>query len=288
MSISKKLSVIIVNYNSTQYLKNLILSINKIDQIVQEIIIVDNHSKDIKDLQITNKKIKIIFNNDNRGFSKAVNQGIIISKSKYILLINPDCLIIDDSIVKSFEFLLKRKNIGAIGGKIQEMDSLNYQHTANSKPNFLTAIFEFTNIKKLFPNNIFSKNFWIENTFKSNIPIEVDAVCGAFVIFRKYINKKLNLFNESYFLYLEDLDFGLKIKSEGYQVFFDPNSTIKHLGGSSSNSKYNIVLKHWYKSRKIFFKKHLNVVESVILSIIFTLEECFLQIYHYIKNEPSE
>jgi len=165
MSITQ-ISTIIVNYNSSIHVNRLINSLKVIDQYIKEIIIIDNNSEDINKLKL-NSKIKLVKNKINYGFAKAVNQGIKKSKNEIILLINPDCYIENNSILKSINKISKEKKIGAIGGKIKKANSNNYHLTANSKPNFFTGLFEFTNLKKLFPNNPFSRKFWIEKTYKS-------------------------------------------------------------------------------------------------------------------------
>lgn len=290
MSTSKKynITVIIINYNSSLNTNRLINSLEKkIKKYINQIIIIDNNSVDVNNL-ITNNKIQTIKNENNLGFAKAVNQGIKLSKNNIILLINPDCYLENNSIIRSIIKINNNKNIGAIGGKIKKPNSNDYHLTANTKPNFLTGLFEFTNLKKIFQNNFFTNKFWIEKTYKSKKTINVNSLCGAYIIFRKRLGNKLNLFDERYFLYMEDIDFGNKINEMGYKVVFDPESEITHIGGASSGSKYGTVLKHWYKSRKIYFQKHLSPIESIILTVIFTLEEQFLKIYHKIKTEPYE
>jgi GT2 family glycosyltransferase len=287
MSNIDKVSLIIVNYNSTVHLVKLLKSTNLIKDIIGETIIIDNNSTDFKKDKINLKKNLIIKNKANLGFSKAVNQGIKKSKYDYILLLNPDTLIFDKSIRNLFKKIRNDEKIGAIGGKIQNYFNNNNQLTATNTPNFLTALFEFTILKKIFPNNIFSKNFWVEKKVNYNEDVEVSSLCGAFILFRKKIDNSLNLFDESYFLYVEDIDFGLSIIQKGYKVIFDPNAIIKHIGGASSGSKYSIVLPHWYKSRKIFFKKHCGPILSAILNILFTIEEIFLFFYHSSKHESA-
>jgi hypothetical protein len=231
-----------------------------------------------------NEKLTLIKNKTNNGFAKAVNQGIIIAKNEFVLLLNPDSIILDKSIQLIYREILNNPLIGAIGGKII---SKNQKYSATRKPTFLTGLFEFTNLKKLFPNNIFSYNFWIENNIIQN-STEVTSLCGAFILLRKKLNDKIVLFDENFFLYLEDLDFCLNIKKKGYKIVFNPNAIIRHLGGGSNNSKYNITLKYWYTSRKYLFSKHLNKFESIILNIIFTIEEKILFLYHHLTHTPNE
>lgn len=286
MSTTKKVSLVIVTYNSNKTIYDLLSSIKAINNLIKEIIIIDNNSLFFNKNKISkiSQKIKIIQNKKNIGFAKAVNQGIKISKSDFILLLNPDTYLTDNSIINTFNIILNDNNIGAIGGKILNEKRIN-TYTANSKPTFLTGLFEFTNLKKIFPNNKFSNQFWIEKNKIISKPIEVSSLCGAFLIFRKKIKNELNLFNEKYFLYLEDTDFGIKIRNQGYKVIFDPNSQVVHIGGVSSNNKYKTDLKSWYKSREIFFKKHLNIFASIILISIFKIEKNILYLRNLIKHE---
>ncbi len=282
MSIGK-ITLIIVNYNSSENTNKLLSSIKKyIYENIDETIIIDNNSNDIKKLNVKDNKIKLIINNKNLGFAKAVNQGIDKSKNKFIILLNPDTTVIDKSISETINLIIKDNNIGVIGGKIKYKNKKIF--SANNKPTFLTGLFEFTNLKKVFPNNKYTLKFWPEKNNKITRLIEVFGICGAYMIFRKNDKKgKINYFNENYFLYLEDLDFCLDMKAKGFKIIFDPKSTILHIGGGSSNNKYNMALNYWYKSRKIFFKNHLNKCEGIILNIIFTIEELLLKTRLLIK-----
>ena len=285
MSIEKKLDLVVVNYNSTNYLRRLIQSTKKISNILNKIIIIDNNSNnfDLKE----NNNVKIIKNQKNLGFAKAVNQGIKISKSELILLVNPDTYFTDDSIKKTFDLIKNDFSIGVIGGKIFFPNNKIYP-SANNKPTFLTGLFEFTNLKKIFPNNKYSRKFWIEKNTKIKKPIEVSSICGAYMIFRRINKNELNLFNEDYFMYMEDVDFGIKNNKNGLKVVFDPNSSITHIGGVSSPNKYRTSLNYWYKSRKIFFKKHLPTIQAIILNIFFIIEESILKIRNILIHEKID
>jgi len=284
----EKISLVTVTYNSNDTIFRLLSSLKIIENIIKEIIIIDNNSLlfNKNKIQKISPKIKIIQNNKNVGFAKAVNQGIKLSKSNYILLLNPDTYLIDKSITNTFNIIAKDKKIGVIGGKILNEKGEN-SYTVNSKPTFLTGLFEFTNLKKIFPNNKYTNQFWIEKTIKTNKQIEVSSLCGAYLIFKKKINNQLNLFNEKYFLYLEDLDFGIKVNNQGYKVVFNPSSQIVHIGGFSTKNKYKTDLKHWNESREIFFKEHLNFFASIILISIFKLEKLILYLRSLYKHEPK-
>jgi len=287
MSNSNKITVVIVTYNSNKYLPTLLRSLNFIKKIIHRIIIIDNNSKDFDSkIKNFNKKIKIIQNKQNLGFAKAVNKGIKLSETDFILLLNPDTYLINNSTTKTYNLIKNDPNIGIIGGKIEYPNNKPYL-TANNKPTFLTGLFEFTNLKKIFPNNKYSKKFWVEkNKIDKKITI-VSSLCGAYLIFRRKIKNKLNLFNEDYFMYMEDIEFGIKNNLLGYKVIFDPRSKIIHIGGASSPNKYKTSLEHWYKSRKIFFKKQLPRIQAIILIIIFTIEELILKTRNHTANDKT-
>lgn len=282
MSTNNKLTIIIVNYNSLKNLNKLLQSLIHIESIIKKIIIIDNHSNKFN-LTTSGKKV-IIKNNQNIGFAKAVNQGIKLAKTEIILLLNPDCELIDSSPIHTYKIILNNKYIGAIGGKIIQHNSNKTQFTATNKPNFLTALFEFTNFKKIFPNNKYTKQFWIEMDKNIKNPVLVYSLCGAYLFLRKNIKTS---FNEKLFLYLEDLYLGKTLETSKHEVWFDPNSRVFHTGGSSNNSRYNIVLEHWYHSRKVYFLKFLPKHQSYLLYIIFTIEEQLLKIFHYFKKQPN-
>ena len=108
------------------------------------------------------------------------------------------------------------------------------------------------------------------------------------LFFNKKVIDKIGLWDENYFLYLEDLDFCLGMRKMGYKIVFDPLAKIKHKGGASSNSKYNIVLKHWYNSRNYFFTKHLGQNQGKIIKLIFSIEIKLLSLYHHLRHETAE
>lgn len=202
------------------------------------------------------------------------------------MLLNPDCQIIDKRSIKILiEALDKNKKIGVVGGRIFKNTKKNTQMTATNQISFLVGLFEFTNLKKLWINNPWSKNFWVENN-RIEKPIYVTSLCGAFIMFRKKINNHFNLFNNKFFLYLEDIDFGIKNNKNNFKVLFVPQAKIIHHGGKSNKSVYHSDLRNWYKSRYYLFDIYLPKYQSIILHSIFFIEEKLLSLYHFLKNEP--
>lgn len=279
---NNKISIVIVNYNSAYHLSNLIKSLKKhLDDVISDIQVIDNNSKEKFPLKFNYKKVFLYQNKSNLGFAKAVNQGILLTNSDRVLLLNPDSLVIDNSIKKLISFLNKRNSVAMVGGEILDPNGNKSNYTPSKfSLNFRLALFEFTIFKKFFPKNSISKKFKIQ---PSTIT-EVDSLCGAFVLFRKRINGKVLTFDENFFLYLEDLDFSIMIRTLGYKLYYLPKSRIHHIGGASSNSKYKIVHKYWYLSRKYFFKKYLGRFSNLILGIIFSIEEYILKLIEFVDE----
>ncbi len=282
------LSIIIISYNCKFFLINCLNSIKKWRSNYKiEIIIIDNNSEDntikgIKKLKI--KNLKIIENDHNYGFSKAVNKGIKNSLGKRILLLNPDVIIIEDAINKLIRFAINKKKIGIFGGKLLEFNGTKVQRSYYNKINFFTSLFEFTNLKKLFPNNIYHKRFFYIGLNENKIR-NVYGVTGGFMLINKKIFDKIGFFDENFFLYLEDIDFCYRAKAKKIEILYYPKATIRHYGGASSKKgKYKINVNAWRESRKYFFKKHFSKIKSSILLIIFFIEDRALDVKHFLFN----
>ncbi|MFA6250361.1 MAG: glycosyltransferase family 2 protein [Candidatus Shapirobacteria bacterium] len=292
MSIVNKISIVIVNYNSTKKLNTLLVSLLYIQKIISDIVIIDNNSQDIELIEkpkLLRQKITLHRKNYNLGFSKAVNIGIKITKTENILLLNPDTKLIDNSVLRLVAFYLSNKKIGIIGGRLISEETGNFLNTANKfKPSFLSILAVMTNLQKIFPNSTYVRNFFYDKDTDIKKPVEVDSLCGAFMLFRKHSGKQINYFDEVFFLYLEDIDFCLQRKAKNFKVFLYPQAQIMHYGGFSSNSKYRISLRHWYNSRKVFSRKYLNHYENAFINFLFFIEKSFLSLYHNLKNEPQE
>jgi GT2 family glycosyltransferase len=286
--INIKLSIIIVSYNVKDKITKCISSLIKINNC--EIIIIDNNSSDRSHYHLSknflNKAI-IVKNHVNFGFAKAVNQGIKLSKGKYILLINPDTLPSPKSINMLLLFLEgKGDKTGLVGGRMIKPESGLTHGTCVDTPTLLTGIFEFTNLKKIFPNNKFSKDFYFVSRVKSD-PLLVTGLSGGFLMFKSSLIEDVGYLDENFFMYLEDIDYGIRARNKGYLNYYIPEAKIVHDSGSSSKtSRYKINVKAWRDSRNYFFKKHLNSIEGFILNILFKLDDLIVDSFHRLKGEP--
>ena len=202
------LSIIIVNYNVKEFLQNLIHSIEKASSnLTKEIIIIDNASDDGSVDFIKEKfpQIKLIANQTNLGFGKANNQGLKISTGDYILFINPDTLVSENTLETIISFLKQNPQIGLAGCKIINDNGTFYLPCKRGFPGPWASFTKLTGLSKLFPKSkIFAK--YNMTYLDENETHEVDAVSGSFMMIPRTIYNKIGGFDEQFFMYGEDLD----------------------------------------------------------------------------------
>ena len=217
------LSIIIVTWNTAKITQKCVQTINKFLKN-PEIIIVDNGSKDNTiELVSKEKNVKIIKNNANLGFSKANNIGFKQASNEYILFMNSDMELIDDSINDLLKYFKDKNNIGIIGPKFLNPD-LTIQASVFPKQSALNAFKEFY---------LNQKNSYLKYTPKTENPIKVWAVSGGCILTRKSFFKSIGGWNEKYFFYFEDLDLCRKINKIGKDVIYYPKCKIIHRHGAS-------------------------------------------------------
>lgn len=255
-----ELSIIIVNWNTKNFIEKCIESIyNNPPSASFEIIIVDNASTDGSQGLIKDRfsNVILIENNENLGFSKANNIGFRRSNGKYILFLNPDTLVHENTLQKSIEFMEDHKDAGIISCKHLNPDG-SFQSSAFD---FLPPISIFAYILGL--NKLF-KISWLRNF--SSVKT-VDYVQGSYIMIRREVFQKIGGFDENFFMYGEDADLCKKVWDLGWKVYYLPDISITHyLGGSSRKNPDK--LKYFILSTLFFYKKHKNKAQFEKLKII--------------------
>jgi len=267
------ISIIIVNYNVKEFLQNLLNSIAKASRNCQtELIIVDNASDDGSVEFICDKfpEVKLIVNKKNLGFGKANNIGLAQAKGKYILLINPDSIVREDTLDKMIEFFEKTAEAGLAGCKILNPDGTLQLACRRSFPGPWTSFCKVTGLSTLFPK---SKIFARYNLtyLDENQTYEVDAISGSFMMIRREVYEKVGGFDDDFFMYGEDLDLCYRIQKAGYKVYYVHNTQIIHYKGESTKRSNLDETKVFYDAMKLFVKKHLSssfLVEFILRSAI--------------------
>jgi len=253
-------SVIIVNHNSNDKISRCVESILKIKMNV-DVIIVDNASTDnslalLEDGSSNYPNIKILRNIDNRGFSVACNQGADIAQGQYLLYLNPDCEIQEDTIPGLMECLQSDNAIGMVGGLLLNPDGSEQVGGRRSVPTpwrTLVRVFKLSYLEKRYPK-LFS-DFNLHNQPLPSKPIEVEAISGACMMVRREAVDDVGGLDEEYFLHCEDLDWCMRLRQKGWKIYFVPDAKLTHFIGSCSQSRPIFVEWNKHKGMMRFYRK---------------------------------
>ncbi len=260
------IDIIIVNFNSTDYSIKCIGSIySSFQTIGANIIVVDNGSKDYPvRIKRAYPDVDLILNDQNDGFSKAVNIGLRYAASQWAIILNSDTVIYSGFFDKVVPFLNSNREVAIVGPKILEKDGA-VQGSARRFPTVLTSLFgRKSPLTKIFPNNPVTKKEFFCFNGNGNKPIEVDWVSGACMIARTKALKDINGFDEKFFLYWEDTDICSRLKKAGWKIIYYPLSEIYHHTGTSSNTVPLFSIFHFHRSCYIYFRKHAKWPLSIL------------------------
>ncbi len=268
-----KLSIIIVNYNVKYFLEQCLHATQKAAlKVSSEIFVVDNDSVDGSCLMVAEKfpEVKIISNKENLGFSKANNQAIRISKGEYILLLNPDTVVEEDSFLKIIGFMDRTPDAGGLGVKMIDGKGRFLPESKRGLPTPEVAFWKMFGFSRLFPH---SKRFGRYHLgYLSNDQVhEVEVLAGAFMLLRKKTLDEVGLLDEDYFMYGEDIDLSYRITLGGYKNYYFPETTIIHYKGESTKKGSVNYVKVFYNAMIIFAKKHFSKGNARRYSILINL-----------------
>jgi GT2 family glycosyltransferase/lipopolysaccharide/colanic/teichoic acid biosynthesis glycosyltransferase len=254
------ISVLTVNYNVRDFLKNSLVSITKaLEGLKGEIVVVDNASDDGSAEMVRSSfpRVKLIVNSQNAGFAKANNQALAFSKGKYIVLINPDTIVQEDTFRSLIKFFEANDDVGLIGCKILNPDGSLQLACRRSFPTPWVAFTKVTGLSTMFHNSrLFARyNLTYLNPDES---YEVDAVSGSFMMIRKEVYEKIGGLDETFFMYGEDLDWCYRVQQAGWKVFYVPTTTIIHYKGESTRRSNIDEIRLFYRAMQIFVEKHYH------------------------------
>ncbi|AZA80322.1 glycosyltransferase family 2 protein [Chryseobacterium sp. G0186] len=248
-----KLSIIIVNYNVTQLLRNCLLSIQKyVEKVEYEVIVIDNASTDSSwgDLIPEFPSVRFISSEINGGFSKANNQAIQEAKGEYLLLLNPDTELEGFYVKELLDFSDAQPEFGCLGVRMHDAKGSFLPESKRSVPDMFNSFEKlFTNLKK---NN--SKSYY-RNDIEEEAIAEVEVITGAFLLIKKEVYKRIGGLDESYFMYGEDIDLCYTLLREGYKNYYYGKVSILHHKGEST-VKDDVYLKRFYGAMQIFIDKY--------------------------------
>lgn len=248
-----KLSVIIVNYNVTQLLKNCLVSIERyLENISCEVIVIDNNSTDSswKNLITEFPKFHFIASETNDGFAKANNRAIQSAKGEYLLILNPDTEIEGFYMKEILDFADSKPNFGCLGVRMHDAEGNFLPESKRSVPDM------FNSFEKLFTRfkNTKAKSYYRNDIGEFEIS-EVEVITGAFFLVKNKVYHAIGGLDEKYFMYGEDIDICYTLLNNGYQNYYYGKASILHHKGEST-VKDEVYLERFYGAMQIFIDKY--------------------------------
>lgn len=291
LSDKSSLDIIIVNWNSDKLLLECVKSIeNAINYLfkLNKLIIVDNNSQDsslsgIEDLDLP---LSVIRNKVNLGFSKACNQGAKNSEADFILFLNPDTKLFNNSLSEPILFLSKEenKNVGIVGVQLKD-EFGNISRNCARFPTPYNLIYASLGLDKIFPK-IFPPHFMVEWDHKESR--FVDQVMGSFFFVRRSLFNQLQGYDERFFVYYEDLDFSYRASKLGYKSYYLASAQIYHKGGGTSENVKANRLAYVLHSKLLYSKKHFSFLSYFLILFVTLLIEPFVRIFYLLLKGKIE
>jgi len=255
-----ELSVVIVSYNVSSYLRQALVSLRPATEgIACEIIVVDNASSDGSTAMVRHefRDVRLIASDNNEGYPAACNKGILASAGKFILILNPDTVVEPDAVKKALAFMQSHPDAGAAGARMADGKGNFLPESKRGFPSPLASLFRFTGLGRLFPRSSFF-NAYYAGHLPENEVCKADILTGAFMLLRRDALDAAGLFDTDFFMYGEDIDLCWRIRKAGYFNYYLPDVRITHFKGKSALQDEESSLRHFYGAMNIFASKHLS------------------------------
>jgi GT2 family glycosyltransferase len=265
-----KLTVIIVSYNVSHFLEQCIKSVIKASHSLNvDIIVVDNCSEDDSVSMIRNRfpEVKLIVNNDNKGFSKANNQAIRQSDSDYILLLNPDTVLEESSLIRTLGFMESHPEAGGLGIRMIDGQGYFLPESKRGLPTPWASFCKMSHLSQLFPRSAFFNRYHAGH-LSENETNKIEVLTGAFMLLRRRVLDKIGLLDEDFFMYGEDIDLSFRITEAGYFNYYFPDASMIHYKGESTRKSSLNYVRLFYGAMLIFARKHFAGKNERLLSLV--------------------
>jgi len=254
------LSVVIVSYNVKYFLEQCLHAVLKASKnISSEVLVVDNNSVDGSAQMVAGRfpNIKLIVNSRNLGFAKANNQAIILSSGRYVLLLNPDTLVQEDTLEKCLEFMDKNPDTGCLGVKMIDGKGNFLPESKRALPTPPVAFYKIFGFAALFPRSETFGRYHLGFLDREKIH-NVDVISGAFMFLRRSVIDVTGYLDEDFFMYGEDIDLSYRITQAGFRNVYFPLTTIIHYKGESTKKGSINYVVMFYNAMIIFARKHFS------------------------------
>lgn len=252
------LSILIVNYNTYQLTADCIRSVQSSEtKYSYEIILIDNNSTDgsVEKLREEFPEVVLIANQENTGFAKANNQGMEIAKGRYVLLLNSDTIVQQDTVQVMLDFMEEHPRVGASGCKVILPNGSLDKACKRGFPTPSASFYYAFGFSKLFPDNPRFNQYQLGH-LDPDQETPVDCLVGAFMLVRQEAIAKIGGLDETFFMYGEDIDWCYRIKEAGWDIHYYPQTTIIHYKGGSARRKPLKIIYEFHRAMVIFHRKH--------------------------------
>jgi len=281
-----KLSIIIVNYNVKYFLEQALLSVQKaIIPIEAEVFVVDNNSVDDSVQMVKEKfpEVQLIENKHNPGFSIANNQAIHLAKGEYILLLNPDTVVEEDTFEKCIAFMELHPKAGGLGVKMIDGSGNFLPESKRGFPSPFVAFCKTFGLSSIFPKSKTFNRYHL-GFLDKNKTHEVDVLAGAYMMLRKSVLDEIGLLDETFFMYGEDIDLSYRVVKGGYKNYYFADTTIIHYKGESTKKGSLNYVKVFYNAMIIFARKHFKGEQATLFIFMLHLAIYFRAFLTLVSN----
>ncbi|WP_019948372.1 glycosyltransferase family 2 protein [Hymenobacter aerophilus] len=266
------LSVIIVNYNVCYFLEQALLSVRRAGEKLGrplEVFVVDNNSVDgsVAMVRARFPEVMLIANHDNPGFSKANNQALRLAKGRYVLLLNPDTVVEEDTFRLCCEFMNAHPRCGGLGVKMLDGQGRFLPESKRGLPTPAVAFYKIFGLARLFPRSRRFGRYHL-GFLSPDETHEIEVLSGAFMLMRSAALREVGLLDEDYFMYGEDIDLSYRLTQGGWQNFYYPGTRIIHYKGESTKRTSVNYVFVFYRAMVIFARKHFAPQRAGTFSVL--------------------
>jgi len=264
------LSIIIVSYNVKYFLEHCLLSVQRaVSNIPAEVIVIDNCSTDgsLGYLQPLFPRVSFIANKENTGFGRACNLGLQHSTGRFVLFLNPDTLVPEDCFLKCLQILEQHQEAGALGIRMINGQGTFLKESKRGFPSFSAAFFKLSGIHRFFPHSRFFNRYYLGH-LSAQKDQYIEALAGAFMLIPRYVLEKTGSFDESFFMYGEDIDLSYRIYKAGYRNYYLSAPAIIHFKGESTTKNSLAYYRNFYGAMSIFVSKHYTGFKQLGLRML--------------------
>lgn len=252
------LSILILNYNTADLTLQCLRSVYESKgRYSFEVIVIDNASTDdsVERIRAEFPQAKLICNSVNAGFAAGNNLGIAQAEGKYILLLNSDTVVKEDTFAVMLDFMEANPHVGASGCKVVLPDGSLDKACKRGFPTPSAAFYYAFGISKLFPNNPRFNQYHMSH-LDPDEQYPIDCLVGAFMLVRRAVIDEVGGLDESFFMYGEDIDWCYRIKQAGWEIYYYPKTEIIHYKGGSSRNKPFKIIYEFHRAMFLFHRKH--------------------------------